>query len=63
MNTRMTIAFVTRGIFLLLSGLSTLTIGSRPARAQSFAYVVNVNSHNVSVINTVTRTVVDTISV
>ena len=56
-------AFIRRGFFLLLSGLFTLTMGTRPARAQAFVYVTNVNSHDVSVINTVTKTVVDTISV
>jgi len=48
---------------MLISGLFILTIGTRPARAQAFAYVTNVNGQDVSVINTVTNTVVDTIIV
>ena len=56
-------AFIRRGFIMLISGLFILTIGTRPARAQAFAYVTNVNGQDVSVINTVTNTVVDTIIV
>jgi YVTN family beta-propeller protein len=53
-----------RGFAVLCAALALgLTFGSRPAAAASFAYVTNVGSNNVSVIDTASNTVVATVPV
>jgi YVTN family beta-propeller protein len=56
-------SFTLRGAALALCAALALGIGARPAAAQSFAYVTNSDSNNVSVIDTATNTVVATVPV